>query len=315
MKKDTPNKEFVFEIKIKLRDGILDPQGNVTYKILKKLNYPIEQVNFDKSIRLTIQESDFQKANTIAEEIASNILVNPVLEYYQISQIQEEWFLVKIIKTAVLVFPGTSGERDAHFALQRNNFSVDYLWHDFDQSLEYDLIFLPGGSSFGDYLRPGAFAKYSNVIKSIEKYVLQNRGLVVGIGNGFQILTEVGLLPGGLALNESNTFICKDVLVEAINLETPFSNSINPDNNTFRFSIASRYGRYVVNNNEIDENQIIFKFLHNPNGSSENIAGIVNKDMNVFGTMLHIERSCHPFLGYDEFNPIFESIRRYLTRE
>ena len=90
MKKDTPNKEFVFEIKIKLREGILDPQGNVTYKILKKLNYPIEQVNFDKSIRLTIRESDFQKANTIAEEIASNILVNPVLEYYQISQIQEE---------------------------------------------------------------------------------------------------------------------------------------------------------------------------------------------------------------------------------
>jgi phosphoribosylformylglycinamidine synthase len=90
MKKETSNKGYVFEIKIRLKEGILDPQGNVTYKMLKKLNYPVEQVNFDKSIRLTIQENDFQKANKIAEEIASNVLVNPVLESYQISQIQEE---------------------------------------------------------------------------------------------------------------------------------------------------------------------------------------------------------------------------------
>ncbi|HOB16191.1 MAG TPA: phosphoribosylformylglycinamidine synthase subunit PurS [Defluviitoga sp.] len=90
MKKDTVNKKFVFEIKLKLKEGILDPQGNVTYDILKKLNYPVEQVNFDKSIRLTINESNLQRANEIAEEIASNVLVNPVLEYYQIFQIQEE---------------------------------------------------------------------------------------------------------------------------------------------------------------------------------------------------------------------------------
>lgn len=222
---------------------------------------------------------------------------------------------MKTIKAAVIVFPGTSGERDAYFALQRNNFSVEYLWHDFDQTLEYDLICLPGGSSFGDYLRPGALAKFTNVIKSIEKFLLKNRGLVIGIGNGFQVLTEAGILPGVLALNDSNTFICKDVAVEAKNLKTPFTNSINPDNNTFKFAIASRYGRYEVNKNDIDEDQIIFKYLQNPNGSNENIAGIVNKDMNVFGTMLHIERACHPFLGYDEINPIFESVRRYLSRE
>jgi len=219
------------------------------------------------------------------------------------------------IKAAVLVFPGTNGERDAYFALQRNNFSVDYIWHDFDKSLEYDLICLPGGASFGDYLRPGAFAKHSEVTKSVEKYVSKNRGLVIGIGNGFQVLTEAGILPGALALNESNSFICKYVLVEITNFETPFTNSIISDEKIFKFPIACRYGRYEVNEKDINENQIVLKYVQNPNGSYENIAGIVNKDMNVFGTMLHIERAAHPLFGYGENNPIFESIRRFLSRE
>lgn len=215
------------------------------------------------------------------------------------------------LTAGVVVFPGSNCDRDAYFALKENGFKTRYIWHDFDQAFNYDLIFIPGGFSYGDYLRVGALARFSPVMKSVEKYVLQKRGLVIGVCNGFQILTEVGILPGVLTVNSSQRFICEDVEIKVNNFETPFTNNI--DKKVLNLPIAHKEGRYIIRENTLEPSQIVIKYVENPNGSFEDIAGIINKDLNVFGLMPHPERACSKVLGNEDGNLIFQSIRRYLS--
>lgn len=217
------------------------------------------------------------------------------------------------LRAAVIVFPGSNCDKDAYFALKTNGFKVQYVWHDFSKMLDYDLIFIPGGFSYGDYLRVGALARFSPVMNSVEKYVLKKRGLIIGVCNGFQILTEAGLLPGALTVNTSHRFICRDIDLKIVNNKTPFTNSINKK--IIRLPIAHKYGRFFALKKDIAEDQIVLRYVENPNGSFEDIAGIVNKDMNVFGLMPHPERACTQILKNEDGNYIFRSIRRYLTSE
>lgn len=215
------------------------------------------------------------------------------------------------LTAGVVVFPGSNCDRDAYFALEENGFKTRYIWHDFDQALNYDLIFIPGGFSYGDYLRVGALARFSPILKSVEKYVLEKRGLVIGVCNGFQILTEAGILPGVLTVNTSQRFICEDVQIKVNNFETPFTNNI--DKKVLNLPIAHKEGRYIIRANTLEPSQIVIKYVENPNGSFEDIAGIINKDLNVFGLMPHPERACSKILGSEDGNLIFQSIRRYLS--
>jgi phosphoribosylformylglycinamidine synthase len=217
---------------------------------------------------------------------------------------------VNSLTAGIIVFPGSNCDRDANFALTINGFDTKYIWHDFNQLLDFDLVFIPGGFSYGDYLRVGALARFSPVMSSVEKYILNKRGLVLGVCNGFQILTEAGILPGALTVNTSHRFICKDVEVEVVNYDTPFINDVQKK--ILTLPIAHKEGRYI-NDNKLDPKNIVLKYKENPNGSFDDVAGIINEEYNVFGLMPHPERACHSVLGNEDGNYIFQSIRRYLS--
>jgi len=222
------------------------------------------------------------------------------------------------LKSCVIVFPGTNCDRDTHFVLSNVlKIPTDYIWHDFDQVLDYDIVVLPGGFSYGDYIRTGVFARFSPVMKFVEKYILEKRGLVIGICNGFQILTEAGILPGALTRNTSTRFICDVVEVSIENFNTPFTNSISK--NVLKLPIAHSDGNYQISEDELEklkeQNRIIFKYVENPNGSVENIAGVCSEDFRVLGMMPHPERASCKTLGNNDGIEIFTSMIEFLRSE
>ncbi|WP_459995417.1 phosphoribosylformylglycinamidine synthase subunit PurQ [Marinitoga arctica] len=219
------------------------------------------------------------------------------------------------MNAGIIVFPGTNCDRDAEFALKMAGFNVEYVWHDFEKVNDYDFIFIPGGFSYGDYLRAGALAKFSPVMKHIEKYVEEDKGLVLGVCNGFQILTEAGILPGALTKNKSLKFICKDVEVKSVNNKTKFSKYIRKEKLTI--PIAHAEGNYYIDNYEElkTKNLIAFEYIENPNGSIDDIAGIYNERFNVLGMMPHPERNSVKLLGNGDGLEILLSIRRSLENE
>ena len=208
------------------------------------------------------------------------------------------------MKCGVVVFPGSNCDEDAVYAL-RNILGQEVvkLWHKESDLQNVDLVVLPGGFSYGDYLRSGAIARFSPIMDSIIEFA-NNGGFVLGICNGFQILCEADLLPGTLIRNEDHNFICKNVFIKAQHNLTIFTDNID-EKNIFKIPIAHAEGRYFANEKTIqsliDNKQIIFKYCDedgeitkrvNPNGSLKNIAGICNKTRNVFGMMPHPERAC-----------------------
>ncbi|WP_072865527.1 phosphoribosylformylglycinamidine synthase subunit PurQ [Marinitoga hydrogenitolerans] len=219
------------------------------------------------------------------------------------------------MKAGIIVFPGTNCDRDAEFALKMAGFDAEYIWHDFKDIMKYNLIFIPGGFSYGDYLRAGALAKFSPVMREVEKYVEENRGLVLGVCNGFQILTESGLLKGTLTKNKSLKFICKDIDIKVINRKTPFSRYIKKEKLTI--PIAHAEGNYYIENYEYlkGNNLIAFEYINNPNGSIGNIAGIYNEKYNILGMMPHPERNSVKTFGNGDGLEILMSIRRSLENE
>ncbi|MDN5342082.1 phosphoribosylformylglycinamidine synthase subunit PurQ [Oceanotoga sp. DSM 15011] len=221
---------------------------------------------------------------------------------------------MKKLKAGVIVFPGSNCDKDAYFALEKSGFNAEYIWHDFEKTLDYDFLFIPGGFSYGDYLRAGALAKFSPVMKSVEKYIINERGLVMGICNGFQILSESGLLPGALAKNKHHKFICKNVELDVINKKSPFTSGISKEK--IILPIAHMEGNYMDDYENINKleskNLISFKYTDNPNGSMNNIAGIINEKGNVMGMMPHPERNTVKLLGNGDGAYIFLSIRRHL---
>ena len=224
------------------------------------------------------------------------------------------------MKFGVVIFPGSNCDRDLIETLENISHSkVEELWHKDTDLKGVDFVFLPGGFSYGDYLRSGAIAKLSPIMQSVIQHA-ENGGYVMGICNGFQILCESGLLPGALLRNNNRKFICKNVYLTPQNLDLKITNKLDK-NKSYQIPIAHGEGRYYADqetmNELIENNQIIFKYCDengeptndsNPNGSLHNIAGICNKGKNVFGMMPHPERCSNESLFNLDGKSIFESI-------
>ncbi len=235
------------------------------------------------------------------------------------------------MKWAVIVFPGSNCDHDCYYVLKDVlGQDVCYKWHK-DTSLSgIDCVVLPGGFSYGDYLRCGAIARFSPIMNEVIRFA-NNGGIVIGICNGFQILLESGLLPGAMLRNESLRFICKDVYLSIENRETMFTKGVKgaKTERVLKMPIAHAEGNYFADKETLSNlqknNQIVFRYCKpemddkginsftytdNPNGSIDNIAGICNKKGNVLGMMPHPERAVEQILGGIDGRLIFESVIR-----
>lgn len=218
------------------------------------------------------------------------------------------------MKFAVIVFPGSNCDVDMFHAIQDElGEEAEYVWHDADNLKDYDAILLPGGFSYGDYLRTGAIARFSNVMKEVVKAAEEGKP-VLGVCNGFQILLEAGLLPGAMRRNNNLKFICKTAELKVENNRTPFTASYEAGE-TIRIPIAHGEGNYYCSSETLqelkDNKQIVFTYTNeNPNGSVAAIAGIVNKAGNVLGMMPHPERAVDELLGSADGVKLFQSIVR-----
>lgn len=223
------------------------------------------------------------------------------------------------MRFGVIVFPGSNCEQDCYYAAQLIGEQVSYIWHQERNLSNYDCVILPGGFSYGDYLRTGAVAQYSPVMESILSFASKGR-LVIGICNGFQILLEAGLLPGAMLQNRDLKFICKSVYVKIENNTSLFTSKALR-HEIVQIPIAHNDGNYYVDDEQLnamkENKQIVLKYCDlqgniteeaNPNGSRDNIAGIVNEKGNVFGLMPHPERAMEESLGSSSGRKIFESI-------
>lgn len=216
------------------------------------------------------------------------------------------------MKSAVIVFPGSNCDRDAARALERiTGRPAAMVWHKDPELPEgVDLAVLPGGFSYGDYLRSGAMAAKSPIMRAVIAHA-ERGGLVLGICNGFQVLTETRLLPGALARNAGLKFSCKDVPLAIVNVNTAFTRAYREARET-EIPIAHGDGRFVADEETLDrlegEGRVVFRYLKNPNGSERDIAGIVNERGNVMGMMPHPERASDPALGRTGGTAVFQSL-------
>jgi phosphoribosylformylglycinamidine synthase len=224
------------------------------------------------------------------------------------------------MKFGVLVFPGSNCDHDAYWTLQQvAKQPATLLWHESHDLENCDPIIVPGGFSYGDYLRTGAIAKFSPVMDSVRKFAASG-GLVLGICNGFQILCESGLLPGALLRNQGLKYVCKPVNVRVESSDTPFTNACR-EGEVLTIPIGHMEGNYFCDEQTLDQlrrdRRIIFRYCTregqiaseaNPNGSLDNIAGICSEGRNVLGMMPHPERASEPELGCTEGFKIFESL-------
>ncbi|UQW98124.1 phosphoribosylformylglycinamidine synthase subunit PurQ [Rummeliibacillus sp. G93] len=216
------------------------------------------------------------------------------------------------MKFAVIVFPGSNCDADMYHAIKDElGEEVDYVWHTEDNLERYDGILLPGGFSYGDYLRSGALARFSTIMEQVVKAAEEGKP-VLGICNGFQILLEAGLLPGAMRRNEQLSFICRNVKLKVENSQTPFTN-LYTTGEVLSIPIAHGEGNYYCDDQTLEElkkeNRILFTYHEeNPNGSLENIAGIMNARGNVLGMMPHPERAVDALLGSEDGLKLFQSI-------
>lgn len=215
------------------------------------------------------------------------------------------------MKFAVIVFPGSNCDIDMYHAIKDElGEDVEYVWHDATSLDGFDAILLPGGFSYGDYLRTGAIARFSNVMQEVVKAAEAGKP-ILGVCNGFQILLEAGLLPGAMRRNESLKFICKNVELRVENNETMFSGSYK-QGETIQIPVAHGEGNYYCDEETLarlkENKQIVFTYTNNPNGSLEDIAGIMNEQGNVLGMMPHPERAVDELLGGADGVRLFQSI-------
>lgn len=224
------------------------------------------------------------------------------------------------MKFGVVVFPGSNCDHDAYHVVSKHvGQPVDFVWHQETDLSSFDAVIVPGGFSYGDYLRAGALARFSPVMESVKKFAADGK-FVFGICNGFQILCESGLLPGALRRNAGLNFVCKHVNLKVENQNTPFTSAVDTGR-TLSMPIAHAEGNYTCDDetyNSMEENgQIVFRYADangeivdaaNPNGSRSNIAGICNQDRNVLGMMPHPERACEELLGSNDGRDIFRSL-------
>jgi len=224
------------------------------------------------------------------------------------------------MKFGVIVFPGSNCDHDAYHVISKHvGQPVDFIWHRDTDLGGYDAVIIPGGFSYGDYLRAGALARFSPVMNSVKEFAAKGN-LVLGICNGFQILCEAGLLPGALIRNRELHFVCAHVNVRVESVNTPFTHELKPGN-ILSLPIAHAEGNYVCDDQTLaalqHEDRIIFRYCDrdgqvtdeaNSNGSRDNIAGICNRERNVLGLMPHPERACEDLLGSSDGREVFRSL-------
>jgi len=229
------------------------------------------------------------------------------------------------MKVGVVTFPGSNGDYDSYAAVKHVlGEEVEFLWHKSSDLLGSDLVILPGGFAYGDYLRAGAIARFSPIMESVKRFA-KSGGLVIGFCNGFQVLTESGLLPGALVRNSGLRFRSEPVYLKVENTDTPFTNFYDADE-VVKFPIAHSEGNYYNFDSDIKELEsnggIVFRYCDkagnvtkdsNPNGSINNIAGITNRERNIIGMMPHPERAVEKILGSDDGLKLFESVRAFLN--
>ena len=227
------------------------------------------------------------------------------------------------MKFGIVVFPGTWSDRDMHHAISTVSlYDAEYIWHTDTSVSRFDAIILPGGFSYGDYLRAGAIARFSPVMTAVSDYA-HDGGTVFGSCNGFQILCEAGLLPGALVRNDHTQFRCQSVGLKVEHRDTPFTSAYDKDFVTMPISHGE--GNYQADEDTISEleanGQVIFRYADadgnvtsesNPNGSINNIAGITNRAGNVLGMMPHPERACESIIGGTDGNAVWHSIAQYV---
>ena len=222
------------------------------------------------------------------------------------------------MKSSVIIFPGSNCDRDMDVALKKFGFENKMIWHNDEKIPKCDLIVLPGGFSYGDYLRCGSIAGKSKIIKSVIEFAKKG-GLVLGICNGFQILTETGLLPGVLQQNKNIEFICKNVFVKINDKNNKYFKNIDKD--ILELHIAHNEGNYFCSKDELkmmnDNNLIAVSYCNNkgeinertnPNGAIKNIAGIFNKEKNILGMMPHPERMIDKYLSGEDGSIFFKNL-------
>jgi phosphoribosylformylglycinamidine synthase len=228
------------------------------------------------------------------------------------------------MKFGVVVFPGSNCDADCYHVIKEvMEQPVEYIWHKENSVAGYDALILPGGFSYGDYLRTGAIARFSPIMPSVTEFA-EGGGLLIGICNGFQILLEAGLLPGAMLRNSSLKFICQPVYLKVNRNDTPFTNQLKADE-VLKVPVAHGEGNYFCDDQTLqslkDNGQIIFTYCsekgqegleYNPNGSLANIAGICNSKGNVLGMMPHPERCAEGILGGQDGFYIFASMINWL---
>ena len=231
------------------------------------------------------------------------------------------------MKFGVIIFPGSNCDYDAYRAVKDVlKEDVEFLWHQGTSLNDCDCVILPGGFSYGDYLRTGAIARFSPVMKEVTKFARKG-GLVLGICNGFQILLESGLLPGAMLRNQSLRFVCRHVYIRTEVTQTPYTN-LCKRHQVLKIPVAHSDGNYFIADRELRElkanNQIVFRYCTasgksepgcNPNGALDNIAGICNEQRNVLGMMPHPERASEGILGSEDGKYLFRSIVRFIEKE
>jgi len=224
------------------------------------------------------------------------------------------------MKAAVVVFPGSNCDTDCFLALRDvMGMEVEFVWHKEADLPKADLVVLPGGFSYGDYLRTGAVARFSRVMEAVRKHAAEGRPLI-GICNGFQILLEAGLLPGAMLRNTSLSFVCEYVWLRVEDTKNPFTRALEPGA-LLSIPIAHGEGNYYCEEDTLkmlqDESRIVFRYAGadgrpaaeaNPNGSRDNIAGILNEKRNILGMMPHPERATESVLGSQDGKKIWESV-------
>lgn len=204
------------------------------------------------------------------------------------------------MKIGIIVFPGSNCDHDAWYAVSENlHHHAEFIWHDSPSLGDVDAVILPGGFSYGDYLRCGAIAKFSPVMRAVKQFA-NDGGLVLGICNGFQVLTEAGLLPGALVRNDTLKFVCRTVAMEVVTANSPFTNAASRGQ-VLRIPVAHGEGFYVADERTLHElereDRVVLRYIDNPNGSMRHIAGILNEQRNVMGMMPHPERAADPLMG------------------
>ena len=289
---------------VHLRPSVLDPAGEAARAASARLGVDgVERLRIGKAVELELEAPDEAEARRRLELLSDRLLANPVIENWTLE-------LEPVMSIGVIVFPGSNCDRDVQWATEGClGMSTRRVWHEETDLSGFDAIVLPGGFSYGDYLRCGAIARFAPALQSLIDFAAKG-GRVLGICNGFQVLTELGLLPGALTRNQDLHFICEDAPLKVVSQRTAWMQGYN--DGALTLPIAHGEGRYQCSDDTLkqlqDDDAIALSYGNNPNGSVSDIAGITNASGSVLGLMPHPERACDPATGGTDGRRMLEAL-------